>query len=105
MVSFLDPEERRNVSRNTGVPLLIPMILFHKMKAVSADNNSPIHLCTVACSSNNSASDKNSSSECALPVNVCPAPTRVLEQPEIKEDDARVLHAARAAINFSCRPA
>jgi hypothetical protein len=93
MVSFPDAEAWRNVSWNVGVPLLIParargspskldviayknhesivlkscsvlpLILLHKMEVVPADNDSPIHLVTVPCSSNNSASDGNCSSE------------------------------------------
>ena len=40
------------------------------MEVVPANDDSPIHLGTVACSSNNSTSDGNSSSEWALLVNV-----------------------------------
>jgi len=52
------------------VPLLIPLVLLHEVEVVPADNDSPVHLGTVACSSDDSAPDGNSSSEWALLVNV-----------------------------------
>jgi hypothetical protein len=50
----------------------LPLIFLDKMEVVPANNDSSVHLGTVACSSNDSASDRNSSSEWALLVNVCP---------------------------------
>jgi hypothetical protein len=72
MVTFLDTEAWGDVSRNVGMPLLIPLIFLHKVEVVPANNDSPVHLSTMACSSNDSASDRNSSSEWALLINVCP---------------------------------
>ena len=40
------------------------------MEVVPSDNDGPVHLGTVACSSNDSAPDGNSPSEWALLVNV-----------------------------------
>jgi len=54
------------------VPLLVPLIFLNEVEVVPANNDGSVHLCTMACSSNNPASDGNSSSEWALLVNVGP---------------------------------
>jgi hypothetical protein len=96
MVTFLYTEAWRDVSWNVGMPLLIPakhiisciinmkfnlaektmsqvhlpLVFLNKVEVVPANNDGPVHLSTVACSCNNSASDRNCSSEWALLVNV-----------------------------------
>jgi hypothetical protein len=48
----------------------LPLIFLNIVEVVPANNDGSVHLGTVACSSNNSASDRNCSSEWALLVNV-----------------------------------
>ena len=48
----------------------LPLVLLHKVEVVPADDDGPVHLGTVASSSNDSAPDGNSPSEWALLVNV-----------------------------------
>jgi hypothetical protein len=96
MVAFLDTEAWRDVSWNVGMPLLIPakhitscirnmkfnlaektmsqvhlpLVFLNIVEVVPANNNGSVHLSTVASSCDNSASDRNCSSEWALLVNV-----------------------------------
>lgn len=50
----------------------LPLVFLNKVEVVPANNNGSVHLGAVACSSNNSASDRNGSSEWAFLVNVGP---------------------------------
>lgn len=52
------------------MPLLIPLVLLHEVEVVPADNDGPVHLGAVACSSYDSAPDGNSTREWALFVDV-----------------------------------
>ena len=58
------------MSRNVGVPFLVPLVLLDKMEIIPPNNNSPVHLSTVTCSSQDTATDGNIASEGALLVNV-----------------------------------
>lgn len=70
MVALLYTEAWRNVRRNVGMPLFISLVLLDKVKVVSADNDGPHHLSTVASASKNTTPDGYIASKWALLVNV-----------------------------------
>jgi hypothetical protein len=82
VISFPHTKARGNMGRDVGVPLLIPihecqyigydattpkkikpvkislpLIFFNKVKVVPTNNDSPVHFSTMACSSNDAASN------------------------------------------------
>jgi hypothetical protein len=48
----------------------IPLVFLDKVKIVPADDDSPVHFSTVACSSNDATSNRHSASEWAFLINV-----------------------------------
>ena len=61
------------------------------MEVVPANNDGSVHLSTVACSSNNSASDRNGSSEWAFLVNVGPCgQTNIKDLLRMQEQSLRI---------------
>lgn len=57
---------------DVGMTLFISLVLLHKMKVISSNNDCPDHLCTVASARNDTAPDRNFASKWAFLVNVCP---------------------------------
>lgn len=55
-----------------GVPLLISLVFLDIMKVVATNNDGSLHLGTMASTLKNTASDRDSASEWAFLVNVCP---------------------------------
>lgn len=56
--------------RDVGVSLLIPLVLLDEVKIIPTNNDGPIHLSTVACSSDDATPDRHSAGEWTFLINV-----------------------------------
>ena len=52
------------------IKISLPLVLLDKVKIIPTNNDGPVHLSTVACSSNDATPDRHSASERAFLINV-----------------------------------
>ena len=68
VIMFLQTYQTKKKAKKDG--RRIPLVLLDKMEIIPSNNNSPVHLSTVTCSSQDTATDGNIASEGALLVNI-----------------------------------